>query len=173
MTKNIIIGIGNILFSDDGVGVYSAVYLKKNFTFEPPLEILDGGTLGIGLINYFTEYDNVFIVDTISVDDDVGSIYSIPSDELLGLDGYKNTAHEVEVMDMLKTASLLDKCAKVTIFGIVPYDIQKVQIGLTKTLENKFDILIGTIINGIEKLNIKVIKKDNYKLETIIKELKC
>ena len=72
--KNIVIGVGNLLFCDDGVGVIAVEYLKKKYDFSDGFELLDGGTLGFNLIEYFTEYDNVFIVDTISIDDNSGEI---------------------------------------------------------------------------------------------------
>ena len=142
--KSIVIGIGNLLFCDDGIGVIAIKYLKENFEFTPELELLDGGTLGFNLAEYFLEYDNVFIIDTISTNDKAGEIYKIPSDELLGSGAYKKTAHEVEVIQMLEICELYDKKAEVTIFAIVPDDIKSVKIGLSEILKNKFDILIQT-----------------------------
>jgi len=156
--KNIVIGVGNLLFCDDGIGVLAIKYLQENFKFEPALELLDGGTLGFNLAEYFLEYDNVFIIDTISSSDEAGTIYKIPSDELLGSGSYKNTAHEVEVVQMLEACELYERKAKVTIFGIVPKDIISVKIGLSKTIELKFDELIKLIIHEIEKLGIIVSK---------------
>ena len=170
--KNIVIGIGNLLFCDDGIGVIAIHYLKENFEFKPELELLDGGTLGFNLAEYFLDYDNVFIIDTISTDDKAGTIYTIPSDELLGLGTYKKTAHEVEVVQMLEACELYDKKANVTIFGIIPEDINSVKIGLSEILNNRFDILIETLISGIEKLDIKVTKKNDLALFDIIKQLK-
>ncbi|QOY53840.1 HyaD/HybD family hydrogenase maturation endopeptidase [Candidatus Sulfurimonas marisnigri] len=172
MAKNIIIGIGNLLFCDDGVGIIAASYLKKNFDFNPELEILDGGTLGFGLIEYFLEYDNVFIIDTISIEDEAGEVYKIPSDELLGSTRYKNTAHEVEVVQMLEACELHDKIANVTIFGVVAEDIYNVKIGLSKALQKKFNLLIEAVIKSVEELGVKAIKKDNVLLQEVIKELK-
>ena len=171
MAKNIVIGIGNLLFCDDGIGVIAASYLKKNFEYKPELEILDGGTLGFNLIEYFLNYDNVFIIDTISTDDEAGVIYKIPSDELLGRGGYKNTAHEVEVVQMLEACELNDKKATVTIFGVVPEDINSVKIGLSETLHVKFDTLIQEIIKSIEGLDMKVTKKRDIKVDEIIDKL--
>ncbi|MCW8894333.1 MAG: HyaD/HybD family hydrogenase maturation endopeptidase [Sulfurimonas sp.] len=170
MAKNIVIGVGNLLLSDDGIGVISTSYLRKNFAFEPELELLDGGTLGFNLIEYFLNYDNVFIIDTISIDDEAGSLYKIPSQELLGGTKYKNTAHEVEVVQMLEACELYDKKANITIFGIVPKDINSMKIGLSKSLIENFDMLIETIIKNIQELNIKVTKKANFTLQDIIKE---
>jgi hydrogenase maturation protease len=166
--KNIIIGIGNLLFCDDGIGVIVAKYLEQNFVYEPELEILDGGTLGFNLIEYFVDYDNVFIIDTVSTDDEAGEIYKIPSQELLGGGRYKNTAHEVEVVQMLEACELYDKKAKITIFAIVPQDIQSAKIGLSEILKSKFDILVQTIIKDIEHLDIKITRKSDVSLEEIV-----
>ncbi len=170
--KNIVIGIGNILFRDDGVGVIAVKYLEKNFSFEPELELLDGGTLGFNLAEYFLEYDNVFIIDTISIEDSVAEIYKIPSKELLGSGSYKNTAHEVEVIQMLEACELYDTKAEVTIFGIVPQDIHSVEIGLSEPIKNRFELFIDVLISSLKSLGINSFKKENISLDNIIKELK-
>lgn len=173
MAKNIVIGVGNLLLCDDGIGVISVSYLKKNYNFEPQFELLDGGTLGFNLIEYFLNYDNVFIIDTISIDDKAGSVYKIPSQELLGCGRYKNTAHEVEVVQMLEVCELYEKKANITIFGIVPEDINSMKIGLSASLLENFDMLIETLIKNIQELNIKVTKKADFTPQEIIKELRC
>jgi len=172
MAKNILIGIGNLLFCDDGVGVIATHYLRKNFEFQPELELLDGGTLGFNLAEYFLNYDNVFIIDTISTDDEAGTIFRFPSDELLGMGSYKKTAHEVEVIQMLEACQLHEKKANITILAIVPEDISSMKIGLSETLKSKFSILIKTIIESVDTLGIKGTRKNNFTLSEILKELK-
>lgn len=171
MTRNIVIGIGNLLFCDDGIGIIAIEYLKKNFEFTPEIELLDGGTLGFNLAEYLLEYDNVFIIDTISTNDEIGSIYKIPSDELLGSNRYKNTAHEVEVVQILETCELLGKRANVTIFGIIPHDINSTKIGLSKVLHVKFENLIQTLIKEIESLDINAKEKNTCSLNKAIENL--
>lgn len=171
--KNIVIGVGNLLFCDDGIGIIAVKYLEKNYEFTPNIELLDGGTLGFNLHQYFLEYDNVFIIDTISTCSDVGDIFKIPSDELLGSGSYKKTAHEVEVVHMLEICELYEKKAEVTVFGIVPQDIQIPNIGLSESLKSKFYELTEIVLKEIESLDIKVEKKDNHSLQDIVKELRC
>ena len=101
--KNIVIGVGNMLFKDEGIGIYASEYISQNYEFDDKdLEIIDGGTLGFKLMAYFQEYDNVIILDTVSIEDEVGGIYRLPSDVLLGLGTYRKTAHEVEIVEMLE-----------------------------------------------------------------------
>ena len=129
--KIAVIGVGNILFMDEGVGVYASRMLKENYLFEPEVEIVDGGTLGFKLMDYFEEYDRVVILDTVSIDDRPGSVYDLPAEALMGLGDYRKTVHEVEVVGMLEICSMLDKTAEVSVMGIIPEDIQTVEINGT------------------------------------------
>ncbi len=161
--KNIVIGVGNVLFKDEGVGIYAAHYLKENYDFEGDIEIMDGGTLGFKLMAYFQEYDNVLILDTVSVEDNPGSIFRLPSDVLLGMGQYRKTAHEVEIVEMLEICSVLEKHAEVIILGIIPEDIESVKIGLTPKIEEHFMDLINQALKDIEALDVKITPKENQK----------
>lgn len=164
-----IVGAGTIIFQDEGVGVYAAKYLEANYDFQGDVTLVDGGVLGFKLMTYYQDYDKVLILDTITIDDEVGSIYNLPATELLGLGSYKQTAHEVEIVEMLEICSLLDKMAEVNIIGIVPEDIQSVNVGLTNTLQSKFDTFIETALNELSQNGIHYTRKDTIiPLESII-----
>lgn len=55
----VVIGVGNILFKDEGVGIYAAKYLEENYRFTPAVDIIDGGTLGFKLMTYYQSYEKV------------------------------------------------------------------------------------------------------------------
>lgn len=169
--KNIVVGVGNLLFKDEGIGIYAAKYIEENYTFEPAIEIIDGGTLGFKLMSYFQEYDNVIILDTVSIEDKAGEIFRLPSDVLLGLGNYRKTAHEVEIVEMLEICSVLDKHAAVTIMGIIPEDIEKVEIGLTQTIENRFEEYIAHVVKEIESFGCSAHKTNDKSIKQIAQEL--
>ncbi|UTJ07692.1 HyaD/HybD family hydrogenase maturation endopeptidase [Arcobacter roscoffensis] len=171
MKKNIVVGVGNMLFKDEGVGIYASEYLKQNYEFDGDLEIIDGGTLGFKLMTYFQEYENVIILDTVSIEENAGEIYRLPSDVLLGMGNYRKTAHEVEIVEMLEIVSVLDSHAKVTILGIIPEDIISVGIGLTETIENRFEEFILNAIKEIESLGVKTKKVNNIAIPDIVKSM--
>ncbi len=169
MSEVMVIGVGNILLKDEGVGVYAAKYIDENFLFSPSIDIIDGGTIGYKLINYLQGYGKVFILDTVSADDEPGSIYSMPSKALMGMGHYRRTAHEVEVVEMLEICSLTETMAEVNIIGIVPEDIKSVGIGLTDKLKSHFDTFVGTAINELKKAGFKARRKRNKRsLDSII-----
>ena len=167
--KTAIVGAGTVIYQDEGIGVYAAKYIEKNFTFMDDVTLVDGGVLGFQLMTYYQDYDRVIILDTITMDDEVGSIYNLPSEELLGLGSYKQTAHEVEIIEMLEICSLLERMAEVNIIGIVPKDIQSVNIGLSDEMKAKFNDLLSAAVAEIERSGIKYKRNtDTVELEDII-----
>jgi hydrogenase maturation protease len=169
MKSIVIVGIGNILFQDEGIGCYAGKYLEENYTFSQPIDIIDGGTLGFKLMTYYQSYDKVLIVDTVSVEDAPGSIYNLPADALMGLGSYRQTAHEVEVVEMLEICSLLDKMAEVSVVGMIPEDIESVNIDLTDTVKQAFPALIAEVLKELERVGVEVTPKTTHtSLESII-----
>lgn len=161
--KVVVIGVGNILFMDEGVGVYASRFLQENYSFEPPIEIIDGGTLGFGLMDYLQEYDRVIIMDTVSINERAGCVYDLPAEALTGLSDYKQTVHELEVVGMLELSSLLDKMAEVSVVGIIPEDIKSVAINLTQTLKEQLHLLIDTTVKNLEDAGVSVHKKSVHR----------
>ena len=164
-----VVGVGNILFKDEGIGIYAAKYLEENYDFSGDVTVVDGGTLGFKLMTYYSDYDKVIILDTVSIKDTPGSIYNLPAEELMGLGSYRQTAHEVEVVEMLEICSVLDKMAEVHLLGMIPEDIQSVDIGLTDAMSSQFDFFMEQIIKEIERGGVTATKKsDPLSLEAVI-----
>ncbi len=170
IVKIAVVGAGTIIFRDEGIGVYAARYLEENFEFDGDVTLVDGGVLGFQLMTYYTDYDKVIILDTITMNNDsAGSLYKIPAEELLGLGSYKQTAHEVEIVEMLEIAALNGNLSDVTIIGIVPEDILSVKVGLSDTLKKSFDSMIDTAIGELKSIGVGITrKKDGLTLEEIL-----
>ncbi|RUM73304.1 MAG: peptidase, partial [Sulfurovum sp.] len=78
----VIIGIGNVLQKDDGLGVYAASYLHENYTFSQEVEIINGGVEGIHLFNVLEENSHIIVLDCLQLNDEPASIYAIPAKEI-------------------------------------------------------------------------------------------
>ncbi len=161
MQKIAIVGAGTVIYQDEGVGVYAARYIEENYDFTNfDVTIVDGGVLGFQLMVYYQEYDKVIILDTITMNDSVGSIYNLPSEELLGLGSYKQTAHEVEIVEMLEICSLLERMAEVNIIGIVPKDIETVVVGLTPEMKENFALFVSSALEQLGRIGVNPTKKE-------------
>ena len=168
-----ILGVGNILEKDDGIAIYATKYLEKNYTFEPMIEIVNGGVEGINLLNMFMEYNHIIILDAIEIDDEPGSIYHIPSHELTGYGLNSGGAHEIGILQCFDILELMGKkIPKSSVLGIIPQTID-VEIALSDLLNKKFDTYVNTLINILKKEGIEVNKNSlDISLADIIEEFK-
>ncbi len=167
-----LVGIGNIMFSDDGLGIYAAEYIKQNYTIPDNLTIVDGGGLGFTLMTFFQEYKKVFIISTTSIDGSSGDIFRFSKDELISQGATRQSANEVEVVQMLEICSVLDTdMSEVEIIAMKPDDIIPVETNLTKTVRDSFPKLIDETLKALKESNLVLIKKDKeVSLEKILHE---
>ena len=168
-----ILGIGNVLQKDDGLGVYASTYLKENYTFSKDVNIINGGVEGINLFSVFEESDKILILDTIELEDDPASIYLIPAKELSGHGLNSGGAHEIGVLQCLDMLELQGKeLPASTVLGLVPQHIT-FEIDLSDTLKEAFNGYIKVALNFLEKEGIEAFPKDSiYLLESIIWDVK-
>jgi len=155
----VVLGVGNVLEEDDGIGIYACAYLNANYAFSPDIEVINGGVEGINLLNLFLENDRIIILDTINLDDEAGSIYNIPSYELSGYGLNSGGAHEVGVMQCLDMIELMGHpLPESNVIGIIPNSIT-FHMGLSDALEKRFSDYIKTVINYLETIEIDAIPK--------------
>jgi len=171
--RTVVLGVGNVLEEDDGIGIYACAYLNANYTFTPDIEIINGGVEGINLLNLFMEHERIVILDTINIEDVAGSIYNIPSYELSGYGLNSGGAHEVGVMQCLDMIELMGKPLPVSnVLGIVPKSIT-FRMGLSDELFERFNSYITAILNYLKTIEIDVSPKEIQKsLNEIIEEFK-
>jgi hydrogenase maturation protease len=170
--KIVILGIGNVLQKDDGIGVYAAEYLLKNYTFSPDIKIINGGVEGINLLDIFVENDDIIILDTISINDKPATIYNIPAKELGGYGLNSGSAHEIGVLQCLDMLDLQElPRPKSNIIAIIPNEIT-FEFNLSDTLKDEFENYIKVILSDIKKRNIDYKKTTNISLDEIINSFK-
>lgn len=156
----VVLGVGNVLEEDDGIGIYACAYLNANYTFTPEIEVINGGVEGINLLNLFLENDRIIILDTINLDDEAGSIYNIPSYELSGYGLNSGGAHEVGVMQCLDMIELMGHpLPESNVIGIIPKSIT-FHMGLSDELSKQFNTYINTVINYLKTIEIDATQKE-------------
>jgi hydrogenase maturation protease len=169
----IIIGIGNILQKDDGMGVYAASYLHQNYTFSKELEIINGGVEGIHLLNVLEENNHVLILDCLQLNDDPASIYAIPAPEISGYGLNNGGAHEIGIIQCMDMLEMQGKdVPEAMVIGIVPEEVT-FEFGLSQSLTNAFEGYISVVLQYLKKQGIEaVMKADIVGLAHIIQRAK-
>ncbi len=125
MAANLVLGVGNILLRDEGVGVRVIDYLSRHFPALPGMTYLDGGTLSFTLAPAIEDADNLIIVDAAELHGEPGLVrtfFGADMDRFLG--GARRSVHEVALIDLLDIARLTDSLpANRALVGIQPAEV--------------------------------------------------
>ncbi len=156
----VIIGIGNVLQKDDGLGVYAASYLNENYSFSEDIEIINGGVEGIHLLNVLEESDHVIVLDCLELNDAPASIYAIPAKEISGYGLNNGGAHEIGILQCMDMMELQGKeIPQAIVIGIVPAEVT-FAFGLSDPLIHAFDGYISVVLQYLTKHDISHTKKE-------------
>ena len=129
----LILGIGNTLRKDDGVGI-TVIDRLRDHELPSGVGLLDGGTAGIDLLSYLEDLDRLIIVDALYAEGNPGEIKVIAGDELKERDIFLS-GHYGRLSDMLDMVGALGKRPVTTIIGIIPLDCESYEMGLSPEVE--------------------------------------
>ena len=164
--KILVLGIGNILFGDEGVGPHLANLIDEKYAFESEehsVDVMDGGTLAQRLIPIITDYDEVALIDCVkTLDGEVGDVYSFDFTDIPAEITWNGSAHEVETLQTLQMIEMLGDLPPVKIVGVVPYVIgENSTFTMTPEVLKASEMMEKIIIEYIEDFGVKVsVKKD-------------
>ncbi|WP_221281051.1 HyaD/HybD family hydrogenase maturation endopeptidase [Helicobacter gastrocanis] len=120
--KILVLGVGNILLGDEGVGVHLCRQLQCNYAFSGQnLDFMDGGTMAQALIPWIVEYEKILLLDCVSVAGaSVGEVFCFDFANIPPNITWAGSAHEVEMLQTLKLTALMGDLPPTTIIGLIP-----------------------------------------------------
>ena len=143
MNKILILGIGNLLMGDEGIGVHAVRYLVKNFQ-RSQVDLLDGGTGGFHLLEYFQKYPQIIMIDATMDGQAPGTIRLLKpkfsSDYPPTL-----TAHDIGLKDLLDALFLLKQQPEIWLFTVSIARLDRLSIELSPELEKALPVLAEKI----------------------------
>lgn len=145
-----IAGVGNLLFSDEGIGVHVIRELRQK-TLPPNVELIDLGTSTFDLAGLMEGKDKVILVDAIASDEPAGTIFKLaPEDLKSGKRKLLTSLHQLGVIETLEFASRTGNVPEVVIIGITPKDYRSLGMELTPELKSVLPRIIEVILREIE-----------------------
>lgn len=151
--RTVILGIGNELLSDEGIGVHIIKELQKMDNFPPEIEIYEGGTDGFGLLNIIVETDRLIVIDSLRGGSKPGTIYKFDiEDAPSSPDLFKTSVHQIGILEVINLSSLIGKTPKTTVIGVEPETIST-GMELSEKIKAKIPRIIQLIF---EELNLKI-----------------
>jgi hydrogenase maturation protease len=142
MTKTVILGVGNLLLTDDGVGIHAIQKLQVDYSLPAGVQVVDGGTCGLDLLQFLEGVDHLIIIDAARLGKTPGSIVRLEGDQVPAYLALKTSPHEIGLPELLFTARLTDIYPeKVVVFGVQPESIET-HLGLTPAVAERLDELV-------------------------------
>ena len=147
-----VLGVGNLLFTDEGVGIHAVKTLLERYEFSQNVSIEDGGVLGINLLGIISEADDLIVVDAIRNGGAPGTLYRLEGDDIPKRILAKNSLHQVDLLEALTLCQALDKVPETVIVGVEPEDIETLSLELTPPVQEKMDDLIAMVLKELDRL---------------------
>lgn len=154
-----ILGVGCILFADEGFGVRVIEKLAERYTFADNVSVVDGGVLGVNLLGVISQADQLIVVDAIRNQGNPGDLYRLTGEKIPQRIRAKNSIHQVDFLEALTLCQALDKVPETVIVGIEPLDIETLSIELTPVTASKVDAMIDMVLAELDRLEIPYEKR--------------
>jgi len=155
-----IIGIGNPMRQDDGIGLFLLQKIKQHPSFSSDdVCFLDGGTGGMNLLHLFHLYDMVILLDAVDFHSSPGDVRFFSVDDIKSNKVNSSVStHYVDVLQIISFAQKIDECPDhVFVFGVQPADVSFGE-GFTPLIESKKEEYVHLLLEKISQ----VIKQYSY-----------
>lgn len=149
-----ILGVGNILFSDEGFGIRVVEALERRYSFPESVSVVDGGVLGVSLLGIMSAADQLIVVDVIRNKGVPGDLYRLAGDAIPERIRAKNSLHQIDFLEALTLCQAMDKVPETVILGVEPEDINTLSTELTATTENRMEDVIQMVLGELDRLGI-------------------
>ncbi len=158
--RTLVLGVGNLLLSDEGVGVRVVERLASTYELPDTVRILDGGTLGLDLLYYLEGVENLLIIDAVEMGQEPGSLMRMEGQEVPAFLSIKMSPHQIGIPDMLFAARLVDRFPRrVVLWGVQP-DKLEVGLELSPTVAAQVDALVERAVAELAQWGESLTRKE-------------
>ena len=154
-----ILGVGCLLFSDEGFGIRVIEKLEETYTFPDNVSVVDGGVLGVNLWGVISLADQLIVVDVIRKKGNPGDVYRLTGDQIPERIRAKNSIHQVDFLEALTLCQALDKVPETVIVGVEPLDIDTLSIELTSVTAAKVAPMVDMVLSELDRLDTPYTKR--------------
>lgn len=118
--KIVVLGVGNLLLSDEGFGVHVAQKLY-DLDLPPEVEVVEGGTDGFGLMAFVVGTDRLIVIDAVKGGGSPGSLYRFDLNDCPPFpDLFKTSVHQISILEIINLSGVIGTTPQTTIIGVEP-----------------------------------------------------
>jgi len=148
----LVLGMGNILLEDEGLGIRALEILRRDFEMPGGVELLDGGTTGMGLLDDISGRDHLLVLDAVQTGEPPGTLVVMRGDEVPVYFGIRVTPHQLGLADVLATLELSDEQpGSVSVLGMVPFSLE-MALELSGPVRSRMGELVNLAVQELSDL---------------------
>lgn len=156
----LILGLGNVLCGDDGLGVAAVEDLMRTYHVPPGVRTLDGGTLGLSLLSWVTGAEAVLLVDAVRGDEPPGTLVRLSGEEVAPAVRDRLSVHQIGVADLLDGLRLLERMPpRLRLVGLVPATLE-LEYGLSPAVRQQLPRLVDLIVQEACVMGFPLVRRD-------------
>jgi hydrogenase maturation protease len=145
----LVLGLGNLVHSDDGAGIHAVQRLQTDPRVPPDVVVMDGGTLGLGLLPHISGFERLLVIDAIDAGEAPGTLIRLEGRALADMPG-RASVHQLGFSDLMVAMKLLgDLPGEVIVFGVQPMSTEW-SAELTPAVEKAIGPLLDSVIEQLE-----------------------
>lgn len=151
----LVLGVGNILLSDEGIGVRVIEALEQRYVMPEGVEVLDGGTAGMELLEAMANRTHLIIVDAIvSRKSEPGALLILRDEEVPVLFNNKISPHQLGLSDVLSALRFTGEFPdNITLVGVIPHSLEP-NIGLTPIVEASLEPALQAVLMALQESGV-------------------
>lgn len=149
--RSLVLGLGNLLLSDEGFGIHAARRLEELYELPDDLDVVDGGTLGLGLLPLLEDADRILVIDAVDVGKPPGSVVRIGWNEAPRALQLKISPHQETLSDAL--ALLEFRSGRPGEFELVGVQPESLEMGLelTASVQRSLDLIVEEVVSILRR----------------------
>lgn len=152
----LIIGMGNVLMQDEGVGVRAVEELEQRYIIPGGVQVVDGGTTGMELFEPMRRARCLIVADAVNTGAPRGTLVRIANEEIPAFFQTKLSNHQLGLSDLLALLTLKGETPEqVTIVGMVPHSLEN-RLGLTPEAEAGLEGMLRMLVDELAALGIEL-----------------
>ncbi len=168
--KVLVIGMGNVLMQDEGIGVRAVEELENRYLIPAQVQIMDGGTTGMELFEPIRHCDQLIVADAINTNAPDGTVVRIANDEIPAFFQTKISNHQLGLSDLLALLQLKAETPEhIAIIGMVPHSLEN-KLGLSDIATIGLDTMVLKIVEELASLGMVLSKRDRPRVGHWCKE---
>ncbi len=160
MERILVLGVGNILFTDEGIGVKALEWLDRGYDFPRKVCLADGGTLGMRLMDAILECDRLYVLDAVLGGEAPGTLYRLADEDLRKSLSFRDSLHQTDLVDTLICCELIGHRPEVVVYGMEPAEYQAMSLGLSPVCAERLPALGAALVEELRSLGLAVPEKD-------------